>query len=364
MEKTARFTQDVIFATTFNRFLQSPDAHRIRILDMPYVPPAKHTAWDEVRRVLRILRASQREKVLLLNSSTGKYQPDTMALAILSLLPRSRRPKIALLGDMWQPNGGFRHLIDRIIVRLADRAVDRYFVHSSEEVNHFPSYWGLDKTKVRLCLYFYSLKDSDLAVPPPTGDYIFAGGNSHRDYEPLIEAARRMPEHRFVFATFRLDGRSDLPPNVTAGQVTHLEFVNLMRGSLAVVTPIHKGLRRSAGQQTYLNAMMFRKPSIVNQTNGVRDHITNGVNGMIVDGSPQGYVNALKWVLNPQNSHGVSEMCEAAYRLASERFSLDRHLENAVLLMRELAQADNDNRKEFKRHQVSSSGQVAKKGTT
>lgn len=338
MSKSISSAQDVIFATTFNRFQQSRDAHRIRILEMPYVPPAKHTAWDEFRRVFCILKASQRERVLLLNSSAGRYQPDTLALAVLGLLPGRRRPRVALLGDMWQPNRGLRHLMDRIIVRLADRAVDRYFVHSSEELRDFPLYWSLDKNKVRLCLYFYSLKESDMSAPPaPAGDYIFAGGNSHRDYEPLIEAARRMPHVKFVFATFRLNGRTDLPSNVTAGQVTHQEFMNLMRGALAVVTPIKKGLRRSAGQQTYLNAMMFRKPSIVNQTNGVRDHITSGVDGMIVDGSAESYVYALEWILAPQNADAVAKLCAAAHRTASERFSLNSHIEHAVQLMHELA---------------------------
>src|SRR5262245_56431336 len=86
--------QGVLFATTFVRFEQSKDAKQIRVLDMPYVPPAKHSNWDELKRVLWILRAARREKTLLLNSSSGRYQPDTFALAILGFFPKRYRPKV------------------------------------------------------------------------------------------------------------------------------------------------------------------------------------------------------------------------------------------------------------------------------
>lgn len=83
--------------------------------------------------------------------------------------------------------------------------------------------------------------------------------------------------------------------------------------------------------------MKFRKPSIVNQSFGVQDHINNGVDGIIVDGSPEGYVRALNWVLDPKNAAAVKHLCEAGHRTASERFSLKRHLQQVVDLMLELA---------------------------
>ena len=325
----------IIFATSFDRFKQSEIADRIHVLDMPYIGREKHSNWTELRRVFLVLKAARKEKVLLLNSSSGRLQPDTMALAILGLLPRAWRPRVALMGEMWQPNSGLRHLLDWVIVHLADRAVDRYFVHSTDEMGEFPRLWGFDKSKMRCCLYFCSVSAPDLAAPePPRGNHVFAGGNSHRDYEPLIEVARRMPQVPFVFATHLLQNR-DLPPNVTAQQVPHAEFIRLMRSSVAVVTPIKKGLQRAAGQQTYLNAMIFRRPSIVNQTFGVHDHITHNVDGLIVDGSAESYVQALNWVLDPKNASAVERMCAEAHRAASERFSHKRHLENAVKLMKD-----------------------------
>src|SRR5262245_56899446 len=93
-------SREILFATTFERFQQSEAAGQIRILNMPYVPPAKHSNLDELKRVLWILRAALREKVLLLNSSSGRYQPDTLALAVLGLLPKRFRPKVAFLSDM------------------------------------------------------------------------------------------------------------------------------------------------------------------------------------------------------------------------------------------------------------------------
>src|SRR5262245_6550633 len=125
---------EILFATTFNRFRQADAAARIRILEMPYIPPARHSNWDELRRVFKVLSVARSEKVLLLNSSSGRFHPDTLALAILGLFPKSWRPKVGFLGDMWEPNTGLRNLFEKTVVRLADRAIDLYLVHSSEEL--------------------------------------------------------------------------------------------------------------------------------------------------------------------------------------------------------------------------------------
>ena len=230
------------------------------------------------------------------------------------------------------------HFVDMVLVKLADRVVDRYFVQSSEELEEFPKLWGVSKAKMRRCLYFTSIKNSDISEPePPPGDHIFAGGNGHRDYDTLIEVARKMPYQKFVFATRRLDDVQNLPENISARQVPHTEFVRLMRSSIAVVIPIKKGLSRAAGQQSYLNAMLLRKPCIVNEGFGVQDHIVNGENAIVVDGSVDSYLQALNWVLDPQNSESISKMCAAA-QIVSEKFSRLNHLRNAVDLVREMVE--------------------------
>ncbi|MDD2921800.1 MAG: glycosyltransferase family 4 protein [Anaerolineales bacterium] len=326
----------VKFATTFQRAAQYNEGGRVTFIETPYIPPARHSLWDEVKRVFAILESAKRHDALLLNSSSGRIHPDVLAIILLGF--KRSRPLIALHGDMWQPNRGFRALMDRLLIYLADRAVDRYIVLSSEEIEKFPLLWRVDKSKIRCCQYFFSLTEEELAAPaPPDGNHVFAGGNSLRDYEPLIEAARRMPKQRFVIASRLLEGRTDLPANIRAGQVSHAEFVNLMKSAAAVVVPLKKGLSRSSGQQTYLNAMALRKPVIVSEVFGVNDHIQNGESGLVVDGSSESFVKALTWALDSANTEAVARMVDRAQRAAQTQFTKERHVRKLIALMDELA---------------------------
>ncbi len=300
-------------------------------------PRGNRNPLAALRVLLRVLRAARHEQALLLDSTSGPWYPDLFAAALIGLWPRWKRPAVVLMGDMWEPSRSARHLAERALIRLADRGITLYALQSSEEVADFPKLWGVDPAKVRLSLYFYTLSEGEVNGPPePLGDYVFAGGNAHRDYGPLIEAARHMPETRFVFATSRIHPKQQaaLPPNVSAGAVPHAEFVRLMRGAAAVVVPIRQGLRRAAGQQTYLNAMMLYKPTIIPNGYGVRDHVIDGKNALVVDGTPGDYCRALSWVLDPANRDQVDRLRLAA-RQAAEQFSFNRHTARLMELVDE-----------------------------
>jgi hypothetical protein len=327
-------TPRATFATTMN-YLRSPNfADRVReIVRRP--PPGK--LMDAIRIFFQVLRLASREDRLLLSSSWGSVHPELLASALIGLWPARARPSIYLLGCMWEPDMGLRGLSEKILVRLADRAVDRYIVQSTEEMTVFPEIWKVSPTKIRFCPFFFSFTEDELRAveETPSGDHIFAGGNSLRDYEPLIRAAWCMPERKFIIATRLLDDRPDLPENVEARPVSHHEFVSLMYSSAATIVPIQPGLRRAAGQQTYLNAMWMGKPTIVTDTLGVRDHIRHKETGMIVDGTAAGYIDALDWIFNPHNRPAVDQMTIAARKDVEEKFSFDNHIDCLLKIMDE-----------------------------
>lgn len=167
------------------------------------------------------------------------------------------------------------------------------------------------------------------AAPGPE-PFVFAGGNSHRDYEPLVAAARSLPDIRFLFATNLLEGRADLPPNVRAGQLPVAEFARLLRAAAVVVFPLRRRLRRAAGQQTHLNAMLAGVPVVVTDSPGVSDHVQNGVTGLVVDATSEDYVQALRSVLAPANGPSVAHMCRAAAADVRTRFAYARHLRDLL----------------------------------
>ena len=315
---------------TFASSLSFPDVPRFATRATPLMMPPRPdlTILDEVNMFLRILKIARKEKVMLLDSTLGRFHPDLLAAVLIGLWPKRNRPVIVIAGAMWEPNRGIRGVIEKMLVRLADRAICLYAVQSSEELAIFPAIWGVSPSKTRLCPYFFSLTREQGGLRLTTlaqGNHIFTGGNSHRDYEPLIEAAKHMPEHEFIFATKRLEGRTDLPRNVTARPVSHHEFVDLMASATAVILPMRKGLRRAVGQQTYLNAMWLGKPTIVNDVLGVHDHIQHGETGLIVDGSSESYIEALMWIFNPKNQEQVSGICENAQKVVRDKFNVQNY---------------------------------------
>jgi len=264
-----------------------------------------------------ILRAARHERALLLDSSSGNLHTELFASALLGLLP-GPRPVIVLAGCMWDKDHGLKGLIERLLVRLADRAVSFYAVQSSEEMRLFPQAWGVSPSKMRLCPYFYTITDKDRAP--------FAGGNSHRDYTPLLEAARRLPHLRFVIATDRLEHELHIPENVTVGPVSHMEFMSLLQGAHVVVVPLRQGLTRAVGQQTYLNAMLLGKPTIVNEVHGVHDHIQHKQTALVVDGTPESYVEMLEWVYDTANHDNIETMRLRAQEVVARDFNYERHV--------------------------------------
>lgn len=328
-----RYCAGAPFATTVNYMDSAHFAARARLIKRP--PPGKVT--DALDIIRRILRAARREHFLLLTSSWGRIHPDLLAAVIMGFWPERVRPIIVMRGCMWEPSNGLRAPIERIIVKLADRAIARYIVQSSEELTIFPDVWGIDRAKVRFCPFFFSLTREDLANSAgyTNSDHIFAGGNSHRDYEPLLAAARQMPERRFILATHLLQHGDDIPPNVWAGPVSHRDYISLMRSATATAVPIRQGLHRAAGQQTYLNAMWLKKPTVVTDTLGVRDYIHNGKTGLIVDGSPESYVEALRWIFNPYNREAVERLRANAHKVVQEQFSFKRHIHRLLAIVDE-----------------------------
>ena len=311
------------FSTTLPYFSEPTFARGAHFLPPAHEPERIGELKFELTAFRSIIAEAAQCSILVLDSIS---KSSLMACCVIALWPRHRRPRIIMHGEMWNPDNGFRFLMQRAIVRQADRAIERYIVLSSEELAEFPRIWGVRAEKMSFVPFFWTLKSKDREAIVSDGDYIFAGGNSHRDYAPLVEAARKFPEKKFILATENLKNLADLPPNVTAGPVPHDEFVGLLKGAAVVVVPIARGLNRSAGQQTYLNAMLLGKPVVVSQAFAVADHIEDGVSGLVVDGTAQDYARALQWLWSRENEAQVAQMRQTAAEVADTRFSYEKHV--------------------------------------
>jgi hypothetical protein len=280
----------------------------------------------QLRLVRRILVAGLRGRPLVLYSSRGSLKPDLIACVLLGLLPAARRPPAVLVGEMWQPGKGPRAVLERLVVRLADRAVDRYLVLSQAEADELPQSWPMRRDKTRVLPFYFEPAEHGLRADEPLappGGAVVAGGDSYRDYAPLIEAARRMPDVPFRLVTKVLDG-TGLPPNVEVVCVPYSGYVAMLRDAGVVAVPVQKGLKRSAGILTYLMAMWLGRPTVVTDALAADEYVDHGRTGLLVDGSPEQWVQTLRGLLeDPDQAAGLASAACAEVR---ERFTFDAYV--------------------------------------
>ena len=315
-----------------------------RIASTMWAPDAP--AWQDVTVVdhrdrprskflLEALRASKSHDVLIVNGALGRtdWYRDLQAAALV--LRAGRGTRVVIAEATWEP--GSRALARmtgreglaygnaaRRAIRLLDSPRAVYCVLSRIELETFPRLWGIDPQRVFFTPYSYRLWGEE-TEPTGEGNYVFAGGTPLRDHETLSEAARGLGTEVRIATRARL---RDLPPNVAAHEVSHGDYLRLLRGAGAVVVSLAATTCRSAGQQTYLAAMALGKPLIVTDAPGVRDYVVPEETGIVV---PPGDVPAMRRALvrvtDPAQRAQLAPMRERAREVARAEYSPARYWE-------------------------------------
>jgi glycosyltransferase involved in cell wall biosynthesis len=267
------------------------------------------------RFVGRLVREAPRYDVTVVNGAARFHDLYQDLVAAVLLARRRRPPPIVVAETAWDV--GSAPLSERLgiegfglggIARLGVRALDgahvTYCVLSEEERDMFSTAFGIPRERVA-CTPFGHMLWSRADGPTSDGGYLFAGGDSLRDYETLIAAVDGL-EVPVRLVTHRSFER--LPANVTAGPEPYEQYVELLAGARAVVVPL-RTIRRSAGLITYLNAMALGKPVIVSDTPAVREYVEHERTGLVV---PPEDVDALRtaigWTLDDANRDEVVAM--------------------------------------------------------
>ena len=290
-------------------------------------------ALSRARLVRTLVTAARRYDALLLDGSVGVPELYSDLLAAAAVARRRRRPAVVISDSSWKRGSSPP---DRLAcwagLRSFDGAHVTYCVLSSDEVELFPRTWGVDPARVVFTPFCYTFTDEQLAAPVSEEGGVFTGGDSLRDYGPLVEAARGLDATVTIASrTLPDDLVSRLPPNVDAGPVSHERFGELLRSAAVVVVPMQARMERSAGQQTYLNAMAIGKAVIATDSPGARDYIEDGKTGFVV---PPGDARALRATLerclDPANADELRALREHARAVALERFSPDAYFERLL----------------------------------
>jgi glycosyltransferase involved in cell wall biosynthesis len=248
-----------------------------------------------------------------------------------ALCPWGRKPHV-MIDCLWgRSPHPLTHWLKKLRVHLAARSVDRFVVWSSHEVEDFAQAFDLPREKLQFVPFHTTLHDYDYEVRDD--GYIFAGGNSDRDYRTLVEAVRPLTAPTWI-ATTRPDLLSgvEVPDCVRVEGTTVDGFRRAMAAARLVVVPMQKGTLRSGGQQTLLNAMLMGKPTIAVGRRWAGDYIDDGVNGLIVDyEDPEGMREAVRRLLDDPD--GARRMGEQACARAAD-FTTQRCMETVYNLVK------------------------------
>jgi hypothetical protein len=288
--------------------------------------PGPRASASGLGLVREVLRAARRHDVMVLN---GSLRAEQLAAAAVAARHRSRR--LVLADCTWETGGRlFERLVTRAGIRAIDRAQVTYCVLSTAELESFPRSWGVDPGRMRFTPWCHTLSDEELSLPVNDGGYAFAGGDSMRDYRPLLEAAEGLPMPiRIAARRGLMESDTAVPANVTVESTSPERFIDLMAAARVVVVPLADSRDRSAGQGTYLNAMALGKPVIVPDVMGVRDYVEADRTGIIVSpGDGAAMRSALERV--GRDPDAVREMGARAREAARDRFGPERYIESLL----------------------------------
>ena len=296
-----------------------------------FIDPAEHSTAGLVRELVR--RASDYD-VLVLNTSARRDQVAAAALR------RTRTKTGLVLNDCtWKvESAAAARWLSRLGIRTMDGPRTHYCVLSSDEERAFPGTWGVASQRVHFTPWYFWHSVEEAAMPVAEDGFVFSGGDSMRDYRPLIDAARELrAEVRVAAHQAPPVAEGELPANLTWGSLSPEDYFETMCRASVVVMPLVAESERSAGQQSYLNPMAKGKLVVVNDAPGVRDYIRDRETGLIVpNDDPAALAEALSWALEPSNSAAVRDIGVNAKRDVGERFPLKRYIGKVVDIAREV----------------------------
>jgi glycosyltransferase involved in cell wall biosynthesis len=290
-----------------------------------------------VLRGVRVVRAARRGHPLVLD---GSGRADQVAAAVAARV--APRTPILLTDCTWETgSGAVDRLLSRSGVRLLDRPNVVFSVGSKAESVVFPHTWGLPRKRVTWASWYHGVPDGDELSDVRHDGPVFAGGRSVRDYRPFLEAMAQVEVPCVVSApSSALPENVPIPPWVEVDELDPDAYDRALRAASVVVVPLQHREDRAAGQSTYLTAMALGKLVIVVDSLAVREHVIDGVTGLVVDADPAALAEDLRWALDPANAAEVEAIRAAARTHATTRFSPEAHISRLLEITRALPTAD------------------------
>ncbi|MEF3697753.1 glycosyltransferase [Desulfolutivibrio sp.] len=184
------------------------------------------------------------------------------------------------------------------VLRLALPGIDALWCTSEAERAIYAEMFGLPGAAVSF--YPDEPPSQYLDLPDvPCAGYVFAYGNSDRDFEGLVASAGAIGREIVILSqTFAFP--EPLPPNVRAvrTRVSEAEMVGLLQAAAVVVVPT-RDRRLAAGQNGFLESMALGRPVVAAANVAVLEFADHGEEALFYEpGDREGLVRAVRAVLD------------------------------------------------------------------
>ncbi|HBE42573.1 MAG TPA: hypothetical protein DDW27_15495 [Bacteroidales bacterium] len=250
--------------------------------------PSELFAMSRFRRIIRLhSRYAQLSLKSLLKSRRGDVIIcflDVMGLYVF-LLSRIlfKRREIIVINIMFNDGSDFLTSIKRKMFRMM---LNNNRVHPTVTSSELSAiYKKLFKIPDK---HFYLLHDcyGDQEIfteRPEEGDYVFCGGTNGRDWEALIKAADLLPDIRFVVVGPQRNTLGDkIPGNIEYFfNIPYDDFQKIMLKCSILALPLNT--EAPAGLIVLFSAGLMHKPLISTNNYTLREYVTSGENGFLIE---------------------------------------------------------------------------------
>ncbi len=199
--------------------------------------------------------------------------------ATAAMRKRLRRIDVPLVA--WFFNTTFGRDPKSMLARPALRAVDRFVVHSTNEIDAYAKHLGIDHSYFSFAHVQYggAVQTDEENTDDP---FIFATGSGFRDYGTFFDAVEKLGVKTKVVAGPRVLAGLTPPANVEILEGIDRQGIHrLVRQATVNVLPMHnEGL--TAGLITMAEAFRHGRSLVVTDRQGIDDYVDHDQNALLV----------------------------------------------------------------------------------
>lgn len=238
-----------------------------------------------------------------------------LATGLRQRLSSRRPPVLAWTFNVGRlPTGARRQL-----ARLAMAHIDRFVVHSRQEIAAYSAWLELPPERFVYVPLQRPLRPIEFGENQ-RDPFLLAMGSARRDYRLLFDAVETLGYRTVVVAGPQALAGLLIPSNVEIkNQLTIAECHVLAQQARINVVPIDNP-DTASGQVTLIDSMMYARPTIATRSVGTEDYDNDGHTALLV---PAGQHEALRDAISAlwEDSRRRSDMGAAARRFVAESLS-------------------------------------------